>query len=445
MRRLIHTPEGVRDIYGQECDKKRYLQRQIEKLLRSYGYQSIETPSFEFFEVFGKEVGTIASRNLYKFFDRDGNTLVLRPDFTPSVARAASMYFAEEPMPIRLCYAGSVFINNSSYQGRLKESTQMGVELLNDDSPQADAELVALVVSIMKRAGLQEFQISIGAADFFRSLVEEAQMQEETVAQLRKLLTIKNRFGAQELIEKLQLPSHLEEAFRQIPELFGTVDVLAKARELTSNEKALLAIERLEKIYEILTFYGCQSYVSFDLSLLSNYEYYTGILFQAYTYGSGDAVIKGGRYDKLLGKFGKQSPAVGFAVETDALLSAIERQKLPLPLEDIKIMLLYPEKLEQAAIRWACQWREQNHDVACLRMEADRSLEDYVSYGRRNQFRTIVQLQSQTQALVCHLADGSRETLNLEEEPGRSGEHRGHQQSDAVETEGKKGAAACDI
>ena len=139
MKRLIHTPEGVRDIFGQECDKKRYLQRQIEKLLRSYGYQSIETPSFEFFDVFSKEVGTIASKNLYKFFDREGNTLVLRPDFTPSIARAAAMYFAEEQMPIRLCYEGSVFINNSSYQGRLKETTQMGVEFLNEDTPQADA------------------------------------------------------------------------------------------------------------------------------------------------------------------------------------------------------------------------------------------------------------------------------------------------------------------
>lgn len=427
MKRLIHTPEGVRDIYGQECDKKRYLQRQIEKLLRSYGYQSIETPSFEFFEVFGKEMGTIASRNLYKFFDREGNTLVLRPDFTPSVARAASMYFAEEPMPLRLCYAGSVFINNSSYQGRLKESTQMGVELINDDSPEADAELIALVVSIMKRAGLQEFQVSIGAADFFRSLVEEAQMQEETVAQLRKLLTIKNRFGAQELIEKLRLPASLEEAFRQMPELFGSAEVLTKARALTGNEDALAAIQRLEKIYEILTFYGCQSYVSFDLSLLSNYEYYTGILFQAFTYGSGDAVIKGGRYDKLLEKFGKKSAAVGFAVETDALLSAIERQKLALPLEDIKIMVLYPETLEKEAIHYACQWRAENHDVACLRQEPGQDLEDYIAYGRRNQFRTIVSLQSQTQALVLNLAEGERKILNL------------------AEGAEEKGSASCDI
>ena len=107
MNKKIHTPEGLRDIFARECDKKRYLERQIEKLYRSYGYQSIETPSLEFFEVFASEVGTTPSRDLYKFFDRDGNTLVLRPDFTPSVARAVSMYFEEEQMPLRLCYHGS--------------------------------------------------------------------------------------------------------------------------------------------------------------------------------------------------------------------------------------------------------------------------------------------------------------------------------------------------
>ena len=95
MDRLIHTPEGVRDVYNQECTKKLYLENQIEQVFHAFGYQDIETPTFEFFDVFGREVGTTPSRELYKFFDRDGNTLVLRPDFTPSIARAASMYFME--------------------------------------------------------------------------------------------------------------------------------------------------------------------------------------------------------------------------------------------------------------------------------------------------------------------------------------------------------------
>lgn len=156
-----------------------------------FGYQDIETPTFEFFDVFGREVGTTPSRELYKFFDRDGNTLVLRPDFTPSIARAASMYFMEETMPIRLCYRGSSFVNSSSYQGRLKESTQMGVELLNDDSAMADAEIIAMTVKVMLDAGLTDFQISIGHVGFFQALAEEAALSEDVLNELKELISIK--------------------------------------------------------------------------------------------------------------------------------------------------------------------------------------------------------------------------------------------------------------
>ena len=174
MKQLFHTPEGVRDVYGTECEKKLYLQEKLQKIFHAYGYQDIETPTFEFFDVFSKQVGTTPSRELYKFFDRDGNTLVLRPDFTPSIARAVSMYFQKEELPIRLCYRGNTFVNNSSYQGRLKESTQMGVELLGDASADADGEIIALMVELLKATGLKDFQISIGQVDFFKSLVDEA-------------------------------------------------------------------------------------------------------------------------------------------------------------------------------------------------------------------------------------------------------------------------------
>ena len=145
MKKLLHTPEGVRDIYNVECGKKLALEARLKKVFHLYGYHDIQTPTFEYFDVFRKEIGTISSRELYKFFDKEGNTLVLRPDFTPSIARAAATLFQEETLPIRLCYTGSTFVNHSSYQGRLKESTQMGAELLGDDSAEADAEMLAQI------------------------------------------------------------------------------------------------------------------------------------------------------------------------------------------------------------------------------------------------------------------------------------------------------------
>ena len=184
-KQLLHTPEGVRDIYNEECEKKLLLQSDLLGILKGYGYHPIQTPTFEFFDIFGKEIGTTPSKELYKFFDREGNTLVLRPDMTPSIARAAAKYFMDEDMPIRLCYMGNTFINNSSYQGRLKESTQLGAELIGDSTVDADAGDFIHGRGMPAKAGLKEFQLSVGHADFFQGLVEAAGISEEDEEELR--------------------------------------------------------------------------------------------------------------------------------------------------------------------------------------------------------------------------------------------------------------------
>ena len=177
MEQLLHTPEGVRDIYHEECAKKLALQNRLHKTLHLYGYHDIQTPMYEYFDVFRKEIGTIPSRELYKFFDRDGNTLVLRPDITPQIARATATLFKDDEFPARLCYVGNTFINHSSYQGRLKESTQMGAEMIGLDAADADAEMLALVIDCLKNAGLEEFQVEIGNVLFFKGLLKEAGME----------------------------------------------------------------------------------------------------------------------------------------------------------------------------------------------------------------------------------------------------------------------------
>lgn len=323
---LLHTPEGVRDIYGSEFVKKFELEHTLFEVMNSYGYQGIETPTFEFFDVFGKEVGTVPSKELYKFFDKEGNTLVLRPDMTPSIARAVSKYFHNDEA-IRLCYMGSTFINHDKYQGRLKETTQLGAELMGDGSVKADVELISMLVAALQKAGLKEFQVSLGQVRFFRSLLLEADLDAETEELLRIHISQKNRFAVEELVETLDIPESLKIAFGALADLSGSVEVLEKARSLTDNEMALEAIAILEDIYEGLKGCGCEKYVSFDLGMLSKYDYYTGIIFRAYTFGSGEAIVKGGRYDKLLSHFGRKLPAVGFAIVIDQLMLALNRKE----------------------------------------------------------------------------------------------------------------------
>ena len=331
MEKMFHTPEGVRDIYNDECEQKQYLQVKIRDIFHEYGYRDIETPTFEFFEVFSSEVGTTPSNELYKFFDRDGNTLVLRPDFTPSIARAAATYFLTDNAPIRLCYQGNTFTNNSEYQGRLKESTQMGVEYMGDASVKADAEMIIMTIAILKAAGLKEFQISIGQIQFFKALVTEAAMSEETINDLRELISNKNYFGVEGLIRQQSLSAELEKAFLCLPQLFGGIKVLDKASTLTANKVALAAVARLREIYEILCIHQVEKYVSFDLGMLSKYHYYTGIIFHGFTYGTGEPLAKGGRYDSLMSHFGKAAPAIGVGFSIDTLLNALARQGIEIP------------------------------------------------------------------------------------------------------------------
>lgn len=370
MQRIFHTPEGVRDIYNSECSQKRCLQDKIQKVFHRYGFEDIETPTFEYFEVFSKEVGTIPSKDLYKFFDREGNTLVLRPDFTPSVSRACAAYYSPDEESVSLCYTGNTFINNSSFRGRLKETTQMGVEHYGDESADADAELLAMTVECLKASGLTDFQVSVGQVNYFKSLLEEEGLDEEEEEHLRSLISQKNYFGVEDLVRKQNISEELSQVFLELPQLFGSSEVLEKARTLTTNEKALKAVERLEEIYEILKLYGYEKYISFDFGMLSKYRYYTGIIFQAYTYGTGEPLIKGGRYDTLMKHFGKPAAAVGFAIVVDSLMAALSRQKIQQPKEEEIMVIHYSRDDRAEAVKQAQKLRAEGRAVA-LRLKKE--------------------------------------------------------------------------
>ncbi|WP_418474570.1 ATP phosphoribosyltransferase regulatory subunit [Frisingicoccus sp.] len=382
--RLIHTPEGVRDIYNGECARKNRLSERMKSVLKSYGYRDIQTPTFEFFDIFNQDKGSLPSNQMYKFFDREGNTLVLRPDITPSIARAVSKYFHEENFSMRFSYTGNIFINNSSLQGRMKESTQMGAELIGDQSIDADAEMIALAVRLLLAAGLTEFQIDVGHVGFFKGLIEECGMNEETEQTLRELIENKNYFGVEAMTDN--------PALIRLPKLFGSQEILKEAKRLTSNMKALSAITRLERLYEILGIYGLQKYVTFDLGMLTQYDYYTGVIFRGYTYGTGDAVVKGGRYDTLLQKFGKDAASVGLAVVVDELLNALSRQKVEME-EDVSVtMVLYGDSVFPEAFKKAEALRETGVCVQMNHMEAGIGLEAYMDYARRFKIQTIFYL-----------------------------------------------------
>ena len=362
-KRVLHTPEGVRDIYGREYAKKLFVENRLHEAIEKYGYEDIQTPTFEFFDVFSRDIGTTPSRELYKFFDKEGNTLVLRPDFTPSVARCAAKYFMEEASPIRFCYSGNTFSNTSNLQGKLKEVTQIGAELINDDSVEADAEMLSLVIESLKSTGLKKFQVSIGQVAFFKGLCEEAGLDADTEEALRDYISGKNYFAAENLLRNSQVPPKYQETLLKVTDMFGDIDSVRACKDCVHNELSIKAIERLEQIYEVLKLYGVEEYVSFDLGLLSQYHYYTGITFKAYTYGVGDAIVKGGRYNHLLQKFGKDAPAIGFVVVVDDMVEALEYQKIDFALEENKKVIYYNKENYKEQLAKTMEYRKQGMAV----------------------------------------------------------------------------------
>lgn len=412
MKNLLHTPEGVRDIYNVECGKKLALEGRLKKVFHLYGYHDIQTPTFEYFDVFRKEIGTIPSKELYKFFDKEGNTLVLRPDITPSIARAAATLFQDENLPIRLCYTGNTFINHSSYQGRLKESTQMGAELIGDDSVEADAEMLALVIESMLTIGLKEFQLNLGDVDYFQSLIEDANLDEDAEERVRELINNRNYFGVEEFLDSIQVKRSSKEAFAALNEMVGGVEILAKARNLAPNSKGVMAIKRLEKIYDTLKLYGVEKFVTFDLSMTGTYGYYTGIIFRGYTFGTGDAVVKGGRYDHLIEKFGKKSPSIGFAIVIDELMNALTRQKIRIVYTRKNTLILYDEEKARDAIALAKDFRRKAKNTELIKKAKDRLLEEYVEYGKEYYAGSLIYIKKSGEITMINLMTGEHKIVN---------------------------------
>lgn len=357
-RQLLHTPEGVRDIYGKEFEQRSVIQKRLHEVIEKYGFQDIQTPTFEYFDIFSREIGTTSSRELYKFFDKEGNTLALRPDFTPSIARCGAKYFMEEKRPIRLTYVGNAYTNTSNLQGKLKEVTQMGAELIGDGSVHADAEMISLVIESLKNAGLKEFQVSIGEVEYFGGICEAAGLDEETKTELREYISNKNYFAAEALLQEKNVQKNHAGVLLKITEMFGSLDSLREAREWVDNEKSVRAIEHLCELYRLLCIYGVEKYVSFDLGMLNNYDYYTGVIFRAYTYGVGGPIVKGGRYDHLLGRFGKPAPAIGFMVVVDDLMNALSRQKLLPEAGAVIQTLIYNEDTFEETLHRAMELRK---------------------------------------------------------------------------------------
>ncbi len=371
-KKILHTPEGVRDIYDDEIEKRDIIISKAKNLIKSYGYDNISTPTFEYMDVFCKDFSPEYANKLYKFFDKDGKTLVLRPDFTPSIARATSKYFTDDKV-VRLTYDGSVFKNNKRYQGRLKESYQLGGELIGEDSIDADAEVIALSVNVLRNSALTDFRLSIGHADIIKGLFGAYGFTEEDSEIMNSYMFNHNVYGLQSYLEGIGAPEKLTKLFVMACVIYTPESQEWKDFLNLSEEYEVLhnALNYLNELYEVLKIYEVSEFVTFEPGRVSEYDYYTGIIFAGYTKGYGESVVVGGRYDNLMSDFGKERPAIGFGIFIDSLLLALSNQNIMITDKTKKTAIIYDASKRNVAIKEAGVRRGNGEYVELIRSDGD--------------------------------------------------------------------------
>ncbi len=378
MNKLIHTPEGVKDIYGRDYFRASRTLFRISDELESFGFMRITTPSFEYFDIFSGKVGIGKERELYKFFDKENNTLVLRPDFTPGIARVYSKYFADSKVPVRLTYRGNVFKNLEGLQGKMKESYQIGAELIGDPSCAADAEVIAANIKCILAGGLRDFRLTLGHPGFIMGILKEADLDDDTMDALAEEITVKNCFAIVDILRDLDIPEEKKRLITNLPFLMGSPELLEKAKGMVDNEESLAAIERLREIYDLLGTYNMQKYISFDLGMYSKLRYYTGVIFKAYADGAGEPVTTGGRYDSLIKKFGCDAPAVGFVLCMETFMQALNSKDSRIEETTKGAILIYEEDSLKEAIAFAEEKRSEGGIIELIPRVPGLEIKDHI-------------------------------------------------------------------
>ena len=394
----LHTPNGVNDILSAECAIKKEIETTIQAVFASAGDEQVETPMFEYYDCYAGRSGQISQENLYKFFDEQGRVLALRPDFTTSIARMAATKDTSRPAPLRYMYTGSVFRAEQTEGARRCEFTQSGIELIGSCSAAADAEVIALAIEAILSTGIEELTMEIGQVAFFNGLAEQAGLDSESAEKLRERIDSKDVVGIRDILKNLQMDKDIKQLIEELPYLFGDISIIDKARVSGLNETSKIALDNLRDIYNYLCDYGYEKYVSVDLGMLQSIDYYTGSIFKCYAYDVGFPICAGGRYDNLMGNFGKACGAVGAAIGVNRIMSALGRDGEI----DRGAVMMYAEK---GAAKSA-------HEVAAMLRQNGYIVENYINGGEYDDAVILGKMRS-IACIIRAFADGNMELHDL--------------------------------
>lgn len=385
------TPEGTKDYLFGECIVIRNVENTLVELFRSCGYSEMLTPGLEFYDVFNLNSRYFPQENLYKLTDGKGRLLVMRPDTTMPIARVVATRLRDAMLPLKLFYNQTVYRTEPALKGRSDEIVQTGIELIGSQLKMADLEVISTAVTALKSFGM-EFSLEIGNIGIFKELVERLEVTDKVREKIRRLIETKNFPALNDLLDSLGNNS-ITYALKKLPALFGGEEVFEKAEEIMPDENIKKLLDELRETYsDASELCGGDGVITVDLGLVNKTDYYTGLIIKGYLQGHGEEVLSGGRYDSLISEFGYDVPAVGFAVNVNAVAKLIEKNGIIPAMPRIDAIVYAEESFEVAAIKAAQSMREQGMVVENALFD---DLETVRNYAKEKKIPKVVVINSE--------------------------------------------------
>jgi ATP phosphoribosyltransferase regulatory subunit len=376
----------MRDILTEESSRRTILQEKLMHYMHSCGFDRIETPLFEYYELFSGGISPVDDESIVKTIDRDGKVVVLRPDMTIPTARVASTKLKGQQRPLKLFYMGNVYRADKKNRGAGKEFCQVGAEIYGHPGKWLDIETLAMSKESFRAAGVSDYKIDIGHVGIIKGIFEEMTLAEEKKSHIISLISEKNLVELENEVSVLNLSDRDKEMICRLPRIFGKPeDVFRNIDEIMINDTVKESADYLLQIYGKCRELDLGSNIIIDAGMTGNMKYYTGLIFKAYAQGASDVVISGGRYDGLMKELGENSAASGFAIYVDSMLEAA-RENIQGQGER-KLLVIFDDSRFIEAMEYSEGWRNSG---ARINLINSREISDPEQYRKEYGYDEII-------------------------------------------------------